>query len=542
MTVTLEQLEKWMTDAEGENLEFKEAHSSFSHDRLIEYCIALANEGGGKFILGVNDAIPRAVVGTGAFRNLNEVKSKIIDTIHLRVEIDEVSHADGRVLVFHIPSRPIASPLEIKGKFLMRVGEDLRPMTPEQLKVIFDEAIADYSAETVRSIDISSLSVDAIERFRLLLIEHSRNTEYSSLSVERLLSDTGLLVDGKVTNAALILFGTEPALSQHLSTSEVIFEYRNNEALTPVNQRINFQRGFFLYFDELIHAINLRNDEHNYIDGLVRRTIKTFNKHVIREALLNAVGHRDYRAPGSVFIRQYPRTMEISSPGGFPQGITIENIIEKQVPRNKLISSTFEKCGFVERSGQGVDQMFRMSIQEGKLPPDFSKSDDYEVRLILNGVVQDESFVKFIEKLSGESQRPFSVEDFIVLDQVRRTQRVEERFRNRIPFLREVGAIELIGRGRGTKYILSRSYHHLTDQPGKYTRRIGLDREQNKALLEKHIIQNPGCRFSELQQVLSELSRRQVQRMLEDLKGEGRILVKGQRKTALWYPGPDPES
>jgi len=541
LTVTKEQLEAWMRDSEGENLEFKEARTGFDSHELTRYCIALANERSGRLILGVTDKHPRRVVGTDAFRGaLDKQVEKLFDRIRIRIRAEEVPHPEGRVVVFTIPSRPVGKALEYKGQFLMRVRDGLRGMTFEEVQRIGAENTPDFSAEINRPASMASLDIGAIIEFRRQWVASSGNEALNTVNPERLLSDAGLIVDGNITNAAMILFGTEDSLGQLLSVSEVIFEYRNDEALTPVNQRINFQRGFFLYFDDLIDTINLRNDEHNYIDGLFRKTIRTFNEQVIREAVLNAVSHREYRAHGSIFIRQYPRRMTISSPGGFPQGITIENIIEKQVPRNKLIALAFEKCGLVERSGQGVDRMFRMSIQEGKLPPDYSESDDYEVRLILNGAVQDENFVRFLEVLAAETQEIFSVEDFIVLDQVRRTQKVEERYRDQIPHLRDAGAIELTGKGRGTKYILSRKYQRFAGRSGQYTRQKGLDKEQNKALLEKHIVNNPGCQLAELRGVLPEKTQYQVQKLLQELKGEYRIHVKGERRWAKWYPGPEP--
>ena len=83
------------------------------------------------------------------------------------------------------------------------------------------------------------------------------------------------------------------------------------------------------------------------------------------EAVLNAVSRRDYRLAGSVFVRQYPRRLEIVSPGGFPTGITQENFLWRQAPRNCLIAEVFAKCGLVERSGQAVNLMFEESIREG---------------------------------------------------------------------------------------------------------------------------------------------------------------------------------
>ena len=87
------------------------------------------------------------------------------------------------------------------------------------------------------------------------------------------------------------------------------------------------------------------------IDGLLRRDIPEYPEEAVREAVLNAVSHRDYRHGGSVFVRQYPRRIEIVSPGGFPPGISVENIIDRQSPRNRRIVDNFARCGLVERAG-----------------------------------------------------------------------------------------------------------------------------------------------------------------------------------------------
>src|SRR5450759_4337273 len=113
--------------------------------------------------------------------------------------------------------------------------------------------------------------------------------------------------------------------------------------------------------------------------------VATFNEVVIREAILNAVSHRDYRLGGSVFIRQFARRIEIVSPGGFPPGITPENILFRQAPRNRRVAEVLAKCGLVERSGQGMNRIVENAIRESKRQPDFSGTDEYQVSLKLSG-------------------------------------------------------------------------------------------------------------------------------------------------------------
>src|SRR5207247_9155817 len=100
-------------------------------------CAALANEGGGKMILGVTDRPPRRVVGTQAFSDLERTKAGLVERLRLRIYGDEIAHPDGRVVIFHVPARPLGSPIQYEGAYWMRAGEDLAPMTADMLKRIF---------------------------------------------------------------------------------------------------------------------------------------------------------------------------------------------------------------------------------------------------------------------------------------------------------------------------------------------------------------------------------------------------------------------
>ena len=535
----LEQLREWMSNREDEHWEFKEAKGNYEFEKLVDYSVALANEGGGKFILGVTDKRPRRVVGTKAFQDLQRTATGILDRIHLRVDVDEVMHPDGRVLVFHIPSRPIGVPIHDKGTYWMRSGEDLVPMSADQLKRIFDEAQPDFSASICHTAVLNDLDTTAIERFRELWLRKSSNQNLATLSIGQLLTDAELINADGITYAALILLGTRQALGKHLAQGEVIFEYRSSEASGPAAQREEFRQASLLTLDTVWNLISLRNDKQPFQDGLVIFEIPTFNERAIREAVLNAIVHRDYRLSGSVFVRQYPRRLEIVSPGGFPTGITEENILWKQLPRNRRIAEAIARCGLVERSGQGVNRMFEECIREGKLIPDFSGTDDYEVWVTLHGEVQDERFLRFLEKVGRERLNSFITEDFLLLDLVHRDQVIPSRLKHRIPYLIDQGVIELAGDSR---CILSRAFYSFLGQKGVYTRKRGLDRETNKALLLKHIEDNntDGSKLDELLQVLPSLSRDQVQSLLRELKRDALAFNLGRTKAARWYVGIKP--
>jgi ATP-dependent DNA helicase RecG len=151
---------------ENERCEFKEARTTFRQDRLMEYCAALANELGGTLVLGVTDAKPRSVVGTSAFQNLEDTKHNLLNTLRLRIGAEEIAHPDGRVVVFSVPSRPVGMPLHIDGRYLLRSGESLVPMSADQLQRIFAESGPDFSSEVCRAASVTDLDTGAIEVFR----------------------------------------------------------------------------------------------------------------------------------------------------------------------------------------------------------------------------------------------------------------------------------------------------------------------------------------------------------------------------------------
>ncbi len=536
--IKIEQLQELLDSQEGENLEFKKAENSYPFEKLVKYCAALANEGGGKIVFGITDKRPRTVAGSQAFKQPERTRAGLIERLHLNIDFSIVNHPDGRVLIFHVPTHPIGNPVKYKGIYWQRQGDSLIEMTEDRLRSIFAEAGHDFSADICTDAMMDDLDTEAIEDFRSRWMNKSGIQGLATLSRKQLLTDAEALVNGKLTYAALVLFGTRKALGRHLAQSEVIFEYRSSDASGPAGQRKEFRQGFFGFYDELWELINLRNDMQHFQAGLFVLDVPTFSERVVREAVLNAVSHRDYQLGGSVFIRQYPRRLVIESPGGFPVGINEQNILDRQSPRNRRIADIFAKCGLVERSGQGMNLMYELSIQESKSTPDFTNSDQYQIVLNLDGEVQDPRFLQFLEKVGKETLKLFSTADFLLLDHIHRERKIPEHLKKRLQSLVEMGIVERFGRGRGVKFVLSRRYYKMAGEKGTYTRKKGLDRETNKALLLKHIRENrkTGSRLKELMQVLPALSMPQVQTLLRELKSEGEICLVGRTRSALWYP------
>jgi len=528
---------KLLNAKEGENIEFKEAKTDFDFEKLTRYACAIANSGGGKIVLGVSDRRPRTVVGSQAFEQPERTRKGLMDRLRIKVDFEEEIVAEKRILIFSIASRPVGMPLSYNGIAYWREGDMLTPMPEGEKRRIYEEGGHDFSADICPAATLADLDENAIAEFRKRWAEKTKNSRILTLPKRQLLNDCSAVDGDKVTYAALVLFGSAKALTKYLAQAEVVFEYRSSEASGPAAQREEFRDAFFNIQDKIWNLINLRNDKQHYQDGLFIFDIDTFNERSTREALLNAISHRNYQMAGSVFIRQYRDRLEITSPGGFPPGITPENAIDKQYPRNRRIAEILALCGLIERSGQGMNLMFENSVKEAKALPSFTGTDDFEVRLTLHGVVLDQGMLLLINRIGAETLKSFSTQDFLVLNAIARENKIPKPLQGGLNRLIELGLIQRLARG---KYILSRSYYSSTGKSGVHTRKLGLDRETNKELLMKHLkLQgDAGAKLADLLQVLPELPRGQVQVLLREMRAAERIHCIGNTSAARWYVGP----
>src|SRR5579862_42896 len=197
MPTTPQQIDLWRQEpSEHQRLEFKEAKIQFDNRALYKYCVAIANEGGGCLLLSIEDKLPRPVVGTKAFCNPVEMTEKLFRAVGFRVDIEEVAHPEGRVLVFHIPSRPRGTAYQLEGAYLMRSGEALVPMSEDQLRKIFAEGepswLEDYSKTGLGAEEVIEL-LDTQSFFELLKLPYptDRNGVIERLQQERLVDEMG---------------------------------------------------------------------------------------------------------------------------------------------------------------------------------------------------------------------------------------------------------------------------------------------------------------------------------------------------------------
>lgn len=225
---TEEQFKKWLeTPEEGLNLEFKKAENSFSKSKdLPDYCAALANERGGKLILGVTN--DRMVLGTKAFSGTAQtLPNDLMQILGIRVDIEEFFYEGKRVLIFHIPSRPIGKAVKSNKVYWMRAGSSLVPMDEETLKNIFNENVIDFSSQIVHGLGLADIDGEAIDIFRSRWAKKQRQPKYLEFSTEKTLREVGLMDENNgITYAALILFGNKNKINQFLSCAEISYEWR----------------------------------------------------------------------------------------------------------------------------------------------------------------------------------------------------------------------------------------------------------------------------------------------------------------------------
>ena len=533
-----EQLERLLSRLEDCNLEFKKASSTFDSRELRDYCAALANERGGKLLLGVQQKQDKTgeLTGTSVFQGThNKLSNELLDELGIRIDVEELDYCGKRILIFHIPSRKPGSVVRSTGKYKipMRAGESLREMDDQTLKTIMNETSPDFSAQPVSSFTLADLDPSAVATIRHLCAEHVKNKNFQSCSEQQLLVDLGLMSDNAINYAGLVLLGTKEALDRLLPQAEIVFEWRQVPGKIPHDFRKNWRQSFLTILYEIWKELESRNIRTPFQQGFIQREVFAFDERSIREAVLNAVTHRDYSISGQViFITASPNGFLIESPGGFLPGITAENAIFNRAWRNQRLAEVFEKAGLIERSGQGLDFIFEQSIRAGKGLPDLSRSTSHSVKLIIPALLKDPAFILFLEKVTNERQISFPFEEMLELESIR-----ENGIVSRVEFARkffDLGIIEKHGRTKDARYMLSHAFYAHEGKRGVHTRLAGLKRSKSKELILEHIRKNGSGRMEEFCQAFPELSYSAVRNLVQDLKAENKINFTGTKRQGYW--------
>lgn len=374
MSTTPAQINLWRSVAsEHQRLEFKEAKTQFDFRTLCKYCVALANEGGGQLLFGIADKPPRPVVGTAAVNDPTGMAEKLFQILGFRVDVEAVNHPDGRVVVFHIPSRPRGTAYHLEGTYFMRAGEELVPMSEDQLRRIFAEGEPDWLEEYSRTGLDAAQVVELLDTqgfFELLKLPYPTDQSgvLDRLQRERLVD----LVAGSyaIHRLGALLLAKKlqdfPDLSR--KAPRVVVYTGTSKLDTKLDQPGT--KGYAVGFRELVHFVMSQLPQNEIIENALRKEVKLAPEIVIRELVANALIHQDFRVTGaSVMIEIYADRLEISNPGD--PIVPIERFIDGYQSRNERLADLMRRFAICEEKGSGVDKVIQ-AIEAHQLPaPDF---------------------------------------------------------------------------------------------------------------------------------------------------------------------------
>lgn len=549
---TIEEL-KLQRESE-DHVEFKKAENNFSYNGegktqpkerrkcILGYVVALCNENGGRLVFGMHDAYPHEVVGTNYSTNaIGQLESRIYNDIGIRPYIYELYDNDGkRVLVIEVPSRPIGKMFKFEDVALMRVGEELRPMDDKTYISIIQEQEPDFSEQICQTVSFEDLDPVAIATLKEKYAIKQHNPSFTSLKDEQALSDLKLINNGKVTNAAVLLVGKEEVINRVFPQAKVMLEYRTKESQIEFNSRKTFGQPFFILIDLLWNAINDKNGTFPVREGAYIFDIPYFNEDVIREIVNNAFAHRDYRRNSEIVIKLYPTKLVITNAGGFPKGVSLENLLTvPSTPRNRLLADVLSKTGIVERSGQGMDKIFLYTLAEGKPTPDYTKTDDFDVTAIISALVKDSGFALFIKSIQQDlsDNEKLTVFDVIELCKIRdgKHKGLDKELAKR---LEEKNCIEKHGKTNAQYYTLSRLYYELAGKTADYSMLVDWDANQVLAVLAPYLEKYEKAKKSEILKIVGDhVTEKQLRTFLTQLKDCGMIKTEGTKGNTVYMLG-----
>ncbi|MCM1296584.1 MAG: putative DNA binding domain-containing protein [Muribaculaceae bacterium] len=422
-------------------MEFKEAKHDYPFaggkhtdpkDRrkcVLGYIVALANEKGGMLVLGMHDKLPHEVVGSDFAKDeTGQLEDEIYKRLYIRVHCEELFDKDKkRVLVIHVPPRPIGKALRFEGVPLMRVGESLREMDDQEYFSILQEQDPDFSARICTGLAIEDLSEDAIHNMRERLFAKRSRSEFLNKPIEQLLSDLQLFSEEGLNYAALILLGKPEAIRKYLPQNNVVVEYRVSENQLRYSARQEFCEPLFTGIDKIWSYLNQpATNPLVHVNAFPQvLDVPSYTEETVREGILNSIQHRNFQMGGDILVKISPESLVISNTGGFPYGVNIGNILTvNSAPRSRRLAEVIEKAGLIERSGQGVDIMFANCISEGRNLPDYSFSDDFQVTLRIESNVINTQLRKFINEYQAgkEPQSQLNVFDLLTIYSVVRRE------------------------------------------------------------------------------------------------------------------------
>lgn len=343
------------------------------------------------------------------------------------------------------------------------------------------------------------------------------------------------------TLGAILMFGREEALRRWLPTVEAQFQVRSQT--DELRRNDSMVAPLFATMDWLTTQVAALNDEQEVMVGLVRVAVQRLSPVVVREAIANALVHRDYSLLGSVRITVGSEQMTVVSPGGFPRGVRLDNLLETSVPRSPILADAFKRAGLVERAGRGVSLIYRTQLLAGRDAPSYERTTAEAVTVDVPTSDADLDMVRFVTSYEDGAARALPLDQVRVLHELKhggRTSTVElsdalhlaaAKVRTACTKLVERGLVEQIGAGRSRSYTLGPAFYTAAEDRNAYVRVRAADPVQQRRMIEQYVAAYGSITRGQVMRLCS-VSTSAARALLRTLVNEGRLELRGERRTA----------
>lgn len=536
----------------GETLttEFK-AHLN---DREMTKAVAcLANAQGGTLLLGVDDS--GNVVGAkprhGDHLNPERVAAYIqnsTDPPHgVRVTLEELNGLD--VLRIDIPVA-MPGPVATRDGYYTKRVLDTRgepqcvPMSPQEIVSMgMVTRGQDFAAATAVGATLVDLDPAEFDRYRRLC--RLTGDGMADLNDGDILKALGLVpLDADVSLGAILLFGTTSAVSRWVPNAEFIFQAQSR-AGDAANERLI---GPLLRIaEEMRELIDARNRVTELMAGLYRIEVPLIPSVTRREALANALVHRDYSALGPTRVQIDDAEFTVSNPGGLPPGVTIYNILEQSRPRSPILANAFKRAGLVERKGKGVNEMFEQQLRAGREVPSYARSTTDSVLVSVPLGAADLDLVRFLLTFENEQQHSLGLDQLRVVHEIRAIGAVApSELANTLSMLPatvrgiatelfELGILESRGTGRSRRLHLSPRFYDLAQDRNAYVRVKGADPIQQERMIHDYVDAYGSITRGQAA-ALCQVSPAQARAVLKRMVARNQLQLVGERRGARYVP------
>jgi ATP-dependent DNA helicase RecG len=472
LLVQLDRLENETADElESETLEIKRKPRDRNELKtwLTKGAVCLANQRGGCVLIGINDRTrgrSKAITGIGdvPFRGLEREVYDATDP-HILIELDELRVPEGVLLAAHVP-RGIPPHTTSSGQAWIRIDDGCVPLTGSAItQMISASGALDLSAAPADGAAIGDLSKEALVRCREQLRRRPSLANLAEESDTAMLGALRLMSGSELTQAAILLLGAPQAVTRYLPQHEITI--LRHTSSTKFDRRLDLRGPLLLDLgqveDELAAARSMRTVQPR---GFAQMELPTIDWEVAREAILNAVAHRDYFLRRAIIVAIHRDRIEVVSPGGFLGGITPANILRHApVHRNELLAETLQALGFVDRAGVGVDRIYERLLRAGtRLPTYTDDESSVSLSLPLGG---SDDFAAWVVEYEAEGAA-LDLDSLIILRRLvdigslnrwsaaESLQVPDDHAAERLAAMRREGLLVARGRGRAASYELSR--------------------------------------------------------------------------------------